>query len=103
MTVRSILHYPDKRLRIPGEPVTEFGPKLHTLVADMAETMYAAPGVGLAAPQIGESYQIFIIDISIADEAPSDLRVKKKKKILHVTLYRHSERRQGRVQGSTLS
>jgi peptide deformylase len=74
MAIRKILHYPDKRLRIPGEPVTDFGPELQQLVDDMAETMYAAPGVGLAATQIGVAKQLFIIDIS-SGEGPSDLRV----------------------------
>ncbi|MDB4974119.1 MAG: Peptide deformylase [Myxococcaceae bacterium] len=74
MAIRKILHYPDKRLRIPGEPVTEFGAELQQLIDDMAETMYAAPGVGLAAPQIGESKRLFIVDVS-SGEGPSDLRV----------------------------
>jgi peptide deformylase len=74
MAIRKILHYPDKRLRIPGQPVTDFGPELQQLVDDMAETMYAAPGVGLAAPQIGESRQLFIIDVSSGD-GPTELRV----------------------------
>ena len=74
MAIRKILHYPDKRLRIPGEPVTDFGPALQQLIDDMAETMYAAPGVGLAATQIGEAKQLFIIDVSSGD-GPSDLRV----------------------------
>ncbi|MEY4511148.1 MAG: hypothetical protein RLZZ450_3270 [Pseudomonadota bacterium] len=74
MAIRKILHYPDKRLRIPGEPVTDFGPALQTLIDDMAETMYAAPGVGLAATQIGEAKQLFIIDVS-SGEGPSDLRI----------------------------
>jgi peptide deformylase len=74
MAIRKILHYPDKRLRIPGEAVTDFGPELSQLIDDMAETMYAAPGVGLAATQIGEAKQLFIIDISQDDE-PSELRV----------------------------
>jgi peptide deformylase len=47
---------------------------IRELVDDMAETMYAAPGVGLAAPQIGISYQLFVIDVAAEDE-PSDLRV----------------------------
>ena len=75
MAIRTILHYPDKRLRNPGKPVTDFGPELQTLIDDMAETMYAAPGVGLAAPQIGESLRLFIIDIATGDDAPSDFRV----------------------------
>lgn len=75
MAIRTILHYPDKRLREPGQPVTEFGPELEKLVEDMAETMYAAPGVGLAATQIGEPVRLFIIDIATGDDEPSDLRV----------------------------
>lgn len=75
MAVRTILHYPDKRLREPGKPVTEFGPELKQLLDDMAETMYAAPGVGLAAPQIGVSQRIFIIDVAAGDDEPSELRV----------------------------
>lgn len=75
MAIRTILHYPDKRLREPGRRVTEFGPALAQLVEDMAETMYAAPGVGLAAPQIGESIRLFIVDVATGDDDPSDLRV----------------------------
>jgi peptide deformylase len=72
--VRTILHYPDKRLREPGKKVEAFTPELNALIDDMAETMYAAPGVGLAAPQIGEPLQLFIIDIADEDE-PSELQV----------------------------
>lgn len=75
MAIRTILHYPDKRLRDPGQPVTDFGPELQQLVDDMAETMYAAPGVGLAATQIGEAKRLFIIDVATGDDEPSDLRV----------------------------
>src|SRR5690606_27335030 len=66
---------PDPRLRIPGERVETFDEELAQLVADMAETMYAAPGVGLAAPQIGVSKRIFVIDIATGEDQPSDLRV----------------------------
>ncbi len=75
MAIRTILHYPDKRLRNPGQPVTEFGPELEKLVEDMAETMYAAPGVGLAATQIGEPLRVFIIDVAVGEDVPSDLKV----------------------------
>ncbi|MCA9582250.1 MAG: peptide deformylase [Myxococcales bacterium] len=75
MAIRTILHYPDERLRIPGEPVTDFGDAFQTLVDDMAETMYAAPGVGLAAPQIGVSLRLFIVDVALGDDEPSDFRV----------------------------
>lgn len=75
MAIRTILHYPDKRLRDPGKVVTDFGPALQKLVEDMAETMYAAPGVGLAATQIGEAVRLFIVDTATGDDEPSDLRV----------------------------
>ncbi len=75
MAVRTILHYPDKRLRIPGKPVEDFGESFQALVDDMAETMYAAPGVGLAATQIGVALQLFIVDVSTGEDEPSDLRV----------------------------
>src|SRR5690349_6068004 len=75
MAIRPILHYPDKRLRNPGKPVERFDSELRALVDDMAETMYAAPGVGLAAPQIGVSQRIFIVDVAAGEDAPSDLRV----------------------------
>lgn len=72
--IRTILHYPDKRLRERGDTVEAITPEIQTLIDDMAETMYAAPGVGLAATQIGEKLQLFIIDIA-EENAPSDLRV----------------------------
>ncbi len=72
--IRTILHYPDKRLREHGAKVEKVTPEIQALIDDMAETMYAAPGVGLAATQIGEPHRIFIIDIAGEDE-PSDLRV----------------------------
>lgn len=75
MAVRPILHYPDKRLRNPGKPVEAFDDELKTLIDDMAETMYAAPGVGLAAPQIGVEKRLFIVDVATSDDEPSDLRV----------------------------
>ena len=72
--IRTILHYPDKRLRERGKNVEAITPDIHKLIDDMAETMYAAPGVGLAATQIGEALQLFIVDIADQDQ-PSDLRV----------------------------
>ena len=75
MAIRHILHYPDKRLRNPGKPVEDFDAELESLVEDMAETMYAAPGVGRAAPQIGVSLRMFIVDVAVEDEEPSDLKV----------------------------
>lgn len=73
MAIRTILRYPDKRLRNKAEPVTVVDDAIRTLCDDMAETMYAAPGVGLAAPQIGVAKRIFVIDIA-AEGEPSELR-----------------------------
>ncbi len=74
MAVRTILHYPDARLREPGKRVEALTPELRRLIDDMAETMYAAPGVGLAATQIGEPFQIFVVDCA-PEGQKSDLRV----------------------------
>ena len=74
MAIRTILHYPDPKLREKAQPVAEVTPEIAQLIDDMAETMYAAPGVGLAATQIGEPHRIFLVDIATEDE-PSDLRV----------------------------
>jgi peptide deformylase len=74
MAVRTILHYPDPRLRQPGKKVEAMTDELRHLVDDMAETMYAAPGVGLAATQIGEAWQIFVVDCAPEGE-PSDFKV----------------------------
>ena len=83
MAVRTILHYPDARLREPGKRVDALNDELRQLIDDMAETMYAAPGVGLAATQIGESWQIFVVDCA-AEGEPSDLRVFVNPEILSV-------------------
>jgi peptide deformylase len=74
MAVRTILHYPDPRLREPGKKVPTLTDELKQLIDDMAETMYAAPGVGLAATQVGEPWQIFVVDCA-AEGEPSDFRV----------------------------
>lgn len=64
MTVRTILHYPDPRLRRKANPVPEVNDDIRRLVDDMAETMYQAPGIGLAAIQVNEAWRIVVIDIS---------------------------------------
>ena len=64
MAIRTILRYPDKRLRIKADAVSEFNAELKALVDDMAETMYAAPGVGLAAVQVGVPKRLFVMDCS---------------------------------------
>src|ERR687885_2317964 len=62
MTVLEITEFPEKVLKQAGAPVEKFGAELEKLVADMFETMYAAEGVGLAAPQVGLSLRLFVMD-----------------------------------------
>lgn len=64
MSLLNILRYPDPRLHKVAQPVTVFDDRLKKLAADMAETMYAAPGVGLAATQVDVHEQIVVIDVS---------------------------------------
>lgn len=64
MAKLEILTYPDKRLRQVAKPVTVFDDALRTLTQDMAETMYAAPGIGLAAIQVNVNKRVVVIDIS---------------------------------------
>ena len=72
MAKLTILEYPDPRLRTVAKPVTVFDSQLRTLVADMAETMYAAPGIGLAATQVDRHIELIVIDVS---ESKDQLRV----------------------------
>lgn len=71
MSILNILRYPDSRLHKIAKPVTVFDARIKTLVADMAETMYDAPGVGLAASQVDVHEQVIVIDTS---ETHSELR-----------------------------
>jgi peptide deformylase len=72
MALLNILRYPDPRLHKVAKPVTVFDERLKKLVADMAETMYDAPGVGLAATQIDVHEQVLVIDVS---DTNNELRV----------------------------
>jgi len=72
MALLNILRYPDPRLHKIAKPVTVFDDRLKKLVADMAETMYDAPGVGLAATQVDVHEQVIVIDVS---DASNELRV----------------------------
>ena len=62
--IRPILRYGDETLHQPAAPVGEITPEIQQLIDDMIETMYAAPGIGLAAPQIGVPLRIFVADVS---------------------------------------
>ncbi|MGZ3650976.1 MAG: peptide deformylase [Bdellovibrionota bacterium] len=73
MAILPILTYPDPRLAKKSEPVKKFGPELEKICADMLETMYDAPGIGLAAPQVNIHKRIVVIDVdydSTEDEPP---------------------------------
>jgi len=64
MAILDILHFPDKRLRTVAKPVKQVDDSVRKLVDDMFETMYLAPGIGLAATQINVHQQIIVIDVS---------------------------------------
>lgn len=70
MAILQILHFPDPRLRIKARPVEQFDETLRQLVSDMLETMYAAPGIGLAATQIDVDLQVVVIDVSESNNQP---------------------------------
>jgi peptide deformylase len=74
MAVRDILVLPDKRLRLVSKPVAKVDSATRKLVDDMFETMYAAPGIGLAAIQVGEPKRVVTLDLAKKDE-PSDPQV----------------------------
>jgi len=63
--IRPILRYGERDLHAPAAEVTRFDDSLHRLVDDMIETMYAAPGIGLAATQIGVPLRVFVVDLSV--------------------------------------
>ena len=70
MSKLTILEFPDPRLRNKAQPVAVFDAGLQTLIDDMFETMYAAPGIGLAATQVNVHKQLLVLDISEEKTAP---------------------------------
>jgi peptide deformylase len=66
----NVLHYPDSRLRKPALPVETVDASIRTLVADMLETMYAAPGIGLAATQVNVQKRVVVMDLSEEKNQP---------------------------------
>lgn len=72
MPIRPITKYGEPVLHGPAEPVEAIDDSIHTLLADMVQTMYAAPGVGLAAPQIGVPLRVIVIDLSVGED-PSQM------------------------------
>ncbi|HEY5739375.1 MAG TPA: peptide deformylase [Gammaproteobacteria bacterium] len=70
MALLNILHFPDPRLRTVARPVTEFDDDLRRLVGDMFETMYEAPGIGLAATQVDRHIRLLVLDVSEGRNRP---------------------------------
>jgi peptide deformylase len=68
MAIRDILRWGDPVLHKPSEPVAEIDGAVADLLKDMVETMYAAPGIGLAAPQIGVPLRVIVVDLSVGDD-----------------------------------
>ncbi|MCL4476380.1 MAG: peptide deformylase [Nitrospirae bacterium] len=75
MAVREIKTYPEKVLKQKAAPVENIDRELQRLIDDMIETMYAAPGIGLAAPQVGVSKRLIVIDVSRKEEEKTPLIV----------------------------
>jgi len=69
MALRPIVQYPDPRLKLVSKPIAEITDAIRELAADMIEVMYDEPGIGLAAPQVGESVRMFVIDTEWSDES----------------------------------
>lgn len=68
MALRRIIEYPEPLLRLKAKKVETFDDELSVLIEDMAETMYEAPGIGLAAPQVAESIRVIVVDATEPDE-----------------------------------
>ncbi len=68
MPIRPILRYGSPVLHVPSAPVTNIDGQVVSLVSDMVATMYGAPGIGLAAPQIGVPLRVIVIDLSVGED-----------------------------------
>lgn len=82
MAVLPIRIYPDPVLRVKCREVTEFDDRLRKLVRDMIETMHAAPGIGLAAPQVGVELRVAVLDLSVGED-PSQVHTLVNPRIVH--------------------
>jgi peptide deformylase len=70
MAILQVLHHPDPRLRIKAAPVALVDDEVRSLAADMMETMYAAPGIGLAATQVNVHRRLLVVDVSETHDQP---------------------------------
>jgi len=75
MPIRPIITAPDPRLKVKARPVEKVDDYIRRLMDDMLSTMYAAPGIGLAAPQVGEAVRVIVLDVAGRDEDPRPMRL----------------------------
>ena len=75
MALLPIIYAPDPRLKIKCRPVETVDQSVRDLMRDMLETMYAAPGIGLSAPQVGDDRRIIVCDVAREDEEPQPVRL----------------------------
>jgi len=75
MSILSIITAPDPRLKLRAKPVEQVDDEIRRLMDDMLETMYLAPGIGLAAPQVGVAKQVLVIDAAREGEKPAPLKI----------------------------
>jgi len=75
MAVLPIITAPDPRLKLKAKPVAKVDDEIRRLMDDMLETMYLAPGIGLAAPQVGVLKRVLVVDVSGEDEKPAPLKI----------------------------
>ena len=91
MAVRPIVKYGHPGLHKPSETVREIDGTIHKLLDDMVETMYAAPGIGLAAPQIAVPLRVIIVDLSVGDEPGQLIKLINPEFVLREGEQRHDE------------
>ena len=91
MAVRPIVKYGHPGLHKPSETVREIDGTIHRLLDDMVETMYAAPGIGLAAPQIAVPLRVIIVDLSVGEEAGQLIKLINPEFVLRQGEQRHDE------------
>jgi peptide deformylase len=91
MAIRPIVKFGHPVLHAPSSPVSELDGKLVTLVNDMVETMYAAPGIGLAAPQIGVALRVIVVDLSVGEDKTQLIKLVNPEVVEKLGEQRHEE------------
>ncbi|HEU0105153.1 MAG TPA: peptide deformylase [Vicinamibacteria bacterium] len=91
MALRPIVKYGHPMLHEPSEPVREIDGAIHKLLDDMVETMYAAPGIGLAAPQIAVPLRVIVVDLSVGEEKGQLIKLINPEFVLREGEQRHDE------------